>query len=76
MTAPALDRAPIVEAPRPTMRAQWWVLTTRFIAPTLRNGELITAIGASVAFTVGFYIPFSIAWSHYVGGPSSGVSKA
>jgi ABC-2 type transport system permease protein len=66
--------APAVGAPRPPMRAQWWVLTTRFIAPTLRNGELITAIGASVAFTVGFYVPFSIPWAHYVGGPSSGVS--
>ena len=36
---------------------QWWVLTTRGIVPTLRNGELITQIAASVMFTVGFYIP-------------------
>jgi ABC-2 type transport system permease protein len=77
MTAPALSPAldPATAMPRPSMRQQWWVLTARFIAPTLRNGELITAIGASVAFTVGFYIPFSIPWSHYVGGPSSGVSS-
>ena len=66
---------PSMEKPHPSMREQWWVLTVRFIAPTLRNGELITAIGASVAFTVGFYIPFSIPWSHYVGGASSGVSS-
>jgi ABC-2 type transport system permease protein len=73
VTAPALTRAP--SAPQLSMRQQWWVLTARFISPTLRNGELITAIGASVAFTVGFYIPFSIPWTHYVGGPSSGVSS-
>lgn len=57
------------------MLQQWWVLTIRFIAPTLRNGELITAIGASVSFAVGFYIPFSNPWNHYVGGASSGVAS-
>jgi ABC-2 type transport system permease protein len=61
---------------RPSALGQWWVLTTRFIAPTLRNGELITAIGASVSFAVGFYIPFSIPWNHYVGGASSGVASS
>jgi len=76
MSAPVLDRPrPTAAMPRPSTRKQWWVLTIRFIAPTLRNGELITAIGASVAFTVGLYIPFSIPWSHYVGGASSGVSN-
>ncbi|WP_081290524.1 ABC transporter permease [Mycobacterium asiaticum] len=58
------------------MLAQWRVLTVRFIAPTLRNGELITAIGASLSFAVGFYIPFSIPWAHYVGGASSGVASS
>ncbi len=33
------------------------MLTVRFITPTLRNGELLTAIAASVLFTAGFYIP-------------------
>jgi ABC-2 type transport system permease protein len=80
MSAPTVDPAPApagaskVEAPHPSTLTQWWVLTTRFIAPTLRNGELITAIGASVAFTVALYIPFSIPWTHYVGGASKGVS--
>jgi ABC-2 type transport system permease protein len=78
MSAPTVDPAPIaapnVETRRPSMLIQWWVLSTRFIAPTLRNGELITAIGASVAFTVGLYIPFSIPWHHYVGGASRGIS--
>jgi ABC-2 type transport system permease protein len=71
---PAPTVAPEVKTPRPSMLTQWWVLTTRFIAPALRNGELITAIGASVAFTVGLYVPFSIPWAHYVGGASKGVS--
>jgi ABC-2 type transport system permease protein len=37
--------------------AQWWVLTVRFIAPTLRNGELAITIASSIVFTAGFYIP-------------------
>jgi ABC-2 type transport system permease protein len=43
--------------------------------PGLRNGEKITTIGAPVAFMVGFYIPFSIPWNHFVGGGSSGVAS-
>lgn len=39
------------------MRAQWWVLTLRFVAPTLRNGELAMTIASSVVFTAGFYVP-------------------
>ena len=42
---------------RPSPLAQWWVLTKRFIAPTLRNGELVVTIASSVVFTAGFYIP-------------------
>jgi ABC-2 type transport system permease protein len=59
-----------LERPRTSMLVQWWVLTVRFIAPTLRNGELITAIGGPVALTAGIYIPFRIPWDHYVGGGS------
>ena len=51
MTVPGAVR------PRPSALQQWWVLTVRSIAPTLRNGELVTAIAASVIFTAGFYIP-------------------
>jgi ABC-2 type transport system permease protein len=43
--------------PHPSTRAQWWVLTVRFIAPTLRNGELAITIASSIVFTAGFYIP-------------------
>ena len=45
--------------PRPSALQQWWVLTVRSIVPTLRNGELVTAIAASVIFTAGFYIPLN-----------------
>ncbi|MFT4042000.1 MAG: ABC transporter permease [Gordonia sp. (in: high G+C Gram-positive bacteria)] len=44
-------------AAQPSKVQQWWVLTSRNIVPTLRNGELVTQIAASVMFTVGFYIP-------------------
>jgi ABC-2 type transport system permease protein len=36
---------------------QWWVLTVRVITPTLRNGDVLTQVAASVMFTAGFYIP-------------------
>ena len=48
---------PTAVRPRPSALQQWWVLTVRSIVPTLRNGELVTAIAASVIFTAGFYIP-------------------
>jgi ABC-2 type transport system permease protein len=57
--------------PNPSALAQWWVMTTRFIVPTLRNGELITAISASVAFTAGFYIPLHEFMAPVIGGMSS-----
>lgn len=74
MSAPALS-TPVASRSQPSMLQQWWVLTIRFIAPTLRNGELITAIGASLSFAIGFYVPFSIPWNHYVGGPGSGIAS-
>lgn len=50
---------------------QWWVLTVRAIAPTLRNGELVTQIAASVMFTVGFYIPLKGMMGAFAAGMSS-----
>jgi len=50
---------------------QWWVLTTRGITPTLRNGELLTQIAASIMFTVGFYIPLKQIMGVYAQGMSS-----
>lgn len=51
--------ASIIAQPRPSAAAQWWVLTARFIAPTLSNGELALTIASSIVFTAGFYIPLN-----------------
>ena len=60
-------------AVRPTTSTvqQWWVLTVRAITPTLRNGELLTQIAASVMFTVGFYIPLKQFMGAFAQGMSS-----
>jgi ABC-2 type transport system permease protein len=50
--------------PHPSTFGQWWVLSMRLIAPTLRNGDILIAIIASVVFTAGFYIPLN----HLMGG--------
>lgn len=68
-TVEAFEKPPTSpQRPRPSRLGQWWVLTLRFITPSLRNGELITAIGGPAALTAGIYIPFSTPWNHYVGG--------
>jgi len=69
MTVTAVDRL----APRPPVstRQQWWVLTARTIAPTLRNGELLTQVAASIMFTVGFYIPLKQMMSVFAADMSS-----
>lgn len=85
MSTPALDPSPVsisFKAPRPspqksrlsTLR-QWWILTMRFMA-NQHVGEALTTTGAPVVFMVGFYIPFSMPWSHFVGGGSSGVASS
>lgn len=38
---------------------QWWVLTARLVAPSLRNGEVFTTVVAVVVFAVGWYIPLN-----------------
>jgi ABC-2 type transport system permease protein len=45
--------------PIPSGIAQWWVLTRRLIAPTLRNGEVAVGVAVSVAVTVSLYIPLN-----------------
>jgi ABC-2 type transport system permease protein len=50
---------------------QWWVLTVRTITPTLRNGELLTQVAASIMFTVGFYIPLKQMMGVFAQGMSS-----
>lgn len=59
------------ESPTISTLQQWWVLTVRAIAPTLRNGELATQVAASVMFTVGFYIPLKGMMGAFTQGMSS-----
>lgn len=53
MTAPA--DVPTV----PSAIRQWWVLTARLIAPTLRNGEVAVGIAVTMAVTASLYIPLN-----------------
>jgi ABC-2 type transport system permease protein len=50
---------------------QWWVLTVRMIRPTLRNGEVLTLVGASVMFSIGFYLPLKGLMGGFADGMSS-----
>lgn len=68
MTDVLIDRT---VRPTPSAVQQWWVLTTRAITPTLRNGELVTQIAASIMFTIGFYIPLKQIMGMYAEGMSS-----
>jgi ABC-2 type transport system permease protein len=45
--------------PVPSGVQQWWVLTARLIAPTLRNGEVAVGVAVSMAATAGLYIPLN-----------------
>lgn len=45
--------------PVPSGLKQWWVLTTRLIAPTLRNGEVAVGVAVSIAATASLYIPLN-----------------
>ncbi len=48
-----------VTRPATSGAQQWWVLTTRLIAPTLRNGEVAVGVAVSVAATASLYIPLN-----------------
>lgn len=43
----------------PSGVGQWWVLTTRLIAPTVRNGEVAVGVAVTVAVTAALYIPLN-----------------
>jgi len=45
--------------PVPSALQQWWVLTARTVAPTLRNGEVAVSVAVSVAATASLYIPLN-----------------
>jgi ABC-2 type transport system permease protein len=62
---------PAAARPRTSTVHQWWVLTVRVITPTLRNGEVLTQVAASIVFTVGFYIPLK----HIMGAFTQGISS-
>ncbi len=65
---PMPRRAPAV------LRRWWlpcWVLTRRQIRPSLRNGEVLTAVLAPTVFTVGFYVPLNRVMSFAGHGASS-----
>lgn len=42
---------------RPVTTAQWWVLTARFVVPSVKSGEVLSSILAPAAFTASFYLP-------------------
>jgi ABC-2 type transport system permease protein len=46
-----------VARPNPSPLQQWWVLTIRVIAPTLKSGELLIAMSLSAVFTASLYLP-------------------
>lgn len=57
--------------PRTSAIQQWWVLTTRLVAPSLRSGEVLTSILAPAVFTVGFYLPLNAVMTFFGFGMSS-----
>lgn len=68
-----ITAAPAATLTRPptSTAQQWWVLTVRAITPTLRNGELLTQVAATIMFTVGFYIPLKELMGAFAQGMSS-----
>jgi ABC-2 type transport system permease protein len=56
--------------PKPSTFGQWWVLTTRLVGPSLRNGEVLLSVGSTVLFTAGWYIPLN-----HIMGARSGMSS-
>ena len=49
----------VADRPGISTLSQWWVLTARLVAPSIRNGEVFTTIVAVVVFAVGWYIPLN-----------------
>src|SRR5574337_1670476 len=55
----------------PSTAQQWGALTGRLLTPTLRNGEVLTQVAASIMFTIGFYVPLK----QIMGGFTQGMSS-
>jgi ABC-2 type transport system permease protein len=74
VTATAAERpttSTAAERPTTSTVQQWWVLTVRLVKPALRNGEVLTQVGASIMFTAGFYIPLKDTMGPFIQGMSS-----
>lgn len=59
---------------RAGLQRRWlpcWVLTRRQIRPSVRNGEILTAVLAPTVFTLGFYVPLNRVMSFAGYGSSS-----
>jgi ABC-2 type transport system permease protein len=69
--AAALTAGLPASRPRTSQLQQWWVLTSRLIAPTFRSGEVLTSILAPAVFTAGFYIPLNTVMTTFGFGLSS-----
>jgi ABC-2 type transport system permease protein len=54
--------------PNPSPIRQWWVLSVRVIAPSLRNGELLIAMALPAVFTVSLYLPLKNLMAAFVHG--------
>jgi ABC-2 type transport system permease protein len=57
-----VDRGGMVGHPMggvPMALRQCWVLARRLVRPSLRNGEVLTAVLAPTVFTIGFYVPLN-----------------
>ncbi|WP_280273137.1 ABC transporter permease [Nocardia wallacei] len=52
-----IDVTTRTEPPRRSALRQCWVLAIRLVRPSLRNGEVLTALLSPAVFTVGFYVP-------------------
>ncbi|AXK88449.1 ABC-2 type transport system permease protein [Nocardia farcinica] len=65
------NRVVLPSRPHPSAAAQWWTLTARLLRPSLRNGEVLTAVLAPTVFTLGFYVPMNAVMAAYGHGLSS-----
>lgn len=55
----------------PAVVRQWWVLTSRMVRTSVRNGEVVTALLAPSVFTLGFYVPLNRVMSVFGHGTGS-----
>ncbi|WP_024806387.1 ABC transporter permease [Nocardia sp. BMG51109] len=59
MALEVIERTGAPPAPRRSAVRQCWVLALRLVRPSLRNGDVLTALLSPAVFTVGFYVPLN-----------------